>query len=255
MVTGLKIFASHFAEYRDQYIIIGGAATWLVLDAAGLEHRATKDLDIVLCAEVMDATFGNILRDFIRAGGYKNQEKSEGGKFFYRFYEPIQKDYPYMLELFSRKPDGLAIFNDSHLTPIPFEENVSSLSAILLEDDYYAFIHKHKKEIEGISIVGEECLIPLKAHAWLDLTRRKADGQQVDSKNIRKNHNDVLRLYQILSPDLNIDLPDSIKKDFRDFLNASEPELTPQLLKQLGLEGYSATAIINTIKTVYGISD
>jgi hypothetical protein len=255
MVTGLKKFASHFTEYRDRYIIIGGTATWLVLDAAGLEPRATKDLDIVLCAEVMDATFGNTLWEFIQAGGYKNQEKSEGEKTFYRFYDPTQKDYPFMLELFSRKPDGLAISNDSHLTPIPFDEDVASLSAILLEDDYYGFLHQHKKEIERISIVGEECLIPLKARAWLDLTRRKAAGLAVDSKNIRKHRNDVLRLYRILSPGLNIDLPDSIKKDLLDFINAIEPELTPQLLKQLSLEGDSAANIIKTIKTAYGISD
>lgn len=106
-MVGLKKFSSHFADYQDRYIVIGGAATWLVLDAAGLEPRATKDLDIVLCVEVLDANFGIAFWEFIRAGGYEIQEKSEGEKSFYRFRKPAQTDYPYMLELFSRKPDSL----------------------------------------------------------------------------------------------------------------------------------------------------
>ncbi|NTV93445.1 MAG: hypothetical protein HGA72_09360 [Chlorobiaceae bacterium] len=250
-MVGLKKFASHFADYQDRYLLIGGAATWLVLDAAGLEPRATKDLDIVLCVEVLDANFGIALWEFIRAGGYEIQEKGQGEKSFYRFRRPIQRDYPVMLELFSRKPDGLTLNNNSQLTPIPIDENISSLSAILLEDDYYNFLHRHKREIEGISIVGEECLIPLKARAWMDLSRRKEKGEQIDSKNIRKHRNDILRLYQVLSPNLNIELPESIKKDLQEFLLGVEPELTPQLLKDLTISGESIANIINTINTVY----
>jgi len=201
-MEGLKKFASHFADYQNRYVLIGGAATWLVLDAAGLEPRATKDFDIVLSIEVLDANFGIALREFILAGGYEIKEKNDGEKSFYRFQKPTQIDYPFMLELFSRKPDGLVLDNNCHLTPIPIDEDISSLSAILLEDDYYDFLHRHKKEIEGVSIVGEECLIPLKARAWMDLSRLKKNGKQVDNKNIRKHRNDILRLYQLLSPPL-----------------------------------------------------
>ncbi len=254
MVTGLKTFASHFTEYQDCYMLIGGAATWLVLNDAGLEPRATKDLDIVICVEVLDANFGRALWEFIQAGCYEIQEKSEGEKSFYRFRRPTQRDYPVILELFSRKPDGLTLNNDSHLTPIPIDEDVSSLSAILLADDYYDFLHRHKKEIEGVSIVGEECLIPLKAQAWLDLSKRKGNGEQVDNKNIRKHRNDVLRLYQILSPDQKVDLPELIKKDLKDFLNAIEPDLTPELLNNLNIKEEPAANIIKTIRIVYGIA-
>ena len=48
MVVGIDKFAEHFAEFKDRYVLIGGTATWLVLDEVGLEARATKDLDIVL---------------------------------------------------------------------------------------------------------------------------------------------------------------------------------------------------------------
>jgi len=255
MVLGLNRFAEHFADFRDQYALIGGAATWLVLDEAGIEPRATKDLDIVLCIEALEPAFGIAFWEFIKAGGYEIQEKSEGAKIFYRFQRPTQPDYPAMLELFSRKPDTVVIGEDSHLTPIPLDEDVSSLSAILLDDDYYDFLHRNKREINDVSIVSEECLIPLKARAWLDLTQRKADGEKVDSKNIRKHRNDVLRLYLLLSPEKRIDLPETIREDLTSFLRAIEPELSSQLLNQLEIKGVHASEVLQTIRAIYGMAE
>src|SRR5660398_198980 len=80
MVVGLDRFAAHFAAYEDRYVLIGGAATWLVLDEAGVEARGTKDLDIVLCVEALDPAFGAVFWEFIWAGGYEIQEKSGGTK-------------------------------------------------------------------------------------------------------------------------------------------------------------------------------
>ena len=103
--------------------------------------------------------------------------------------------------------------------------------------------------------MGEECLIPLKARAWLDLTKRKANGDRVDSKNIRKHRNDILRLYQLLTPGRHIDMPETVKKDLKDCLLAVEPELTPRILKDLNISEASVATVMNTIKTVYGIAD
>ena len=55
-------------------------------------------------------------------------------------------------------------------------------------------------------------LIPLKAKAWIDLNERKVSGGQVDSKDIRKHKNDVLRLSALLLPDVILDLPDALLK-------------------------------------------
>ena len=254
MIVGLEKFATHFAGYQDRYILIGGAAAWLLLDDAGITPRATKDLDIVLCLEALNSEFGAAFWEFIKAGEYKFQEKSDGSKSFYRFRKPTQPGFPVMLELFSRMPDISIIGDDSHLTPIPIGEDVSSLSAILMDENYYDFIHQHKREISGISLIGEECLIPLKARAWLDLTKRKADGENVDSKDIRKHRTDVLRLYQLLPPDLQVELPRSIQNDLRAFLETVAPELNQNLLKNLGIQGVGVADVIQTITTVYGIT-
>ena len=120
----------------------------------------------------MDAAFVQAFWEFVRAGGYEVQEKSTGEKQFYRFQKPTNADYPFMLELFSRQPDVLQVAEGSHLTPLPMEEDASSLSAILLDNDYYDFIRAGRQEIDGLPMVGAAQLIALKARAWLDLTER-----------------------------------------------------------------------------------
>lgn len=57
MVVGLDVFRLAFAGFENQYALIGGAATEAHLEAAGLEFRATKDLDIVLCLEALTPEF------------------------------------------------------------------------------------------------------------------------------------------------------------------------------------------------------
>ena len=121
------------------------------------------------------------------------------------------------MELFSRAPDVLQIAEGSHLTPLPMEEEVSNLSAILMDGEYYEFIRAGRKETDGLPWVGAEHLIPLKARAWLDLSRRKADGETVDSKAIKKHKNDVFRLYQIITP-LEEPPPSQVRQDLSDFI-------------------------------------
>jgi len=48
VIVGIDRFRQHFAGNEDHYAIIGGAACDLLFDRAGLEFRATKDIDMVL---------------------------------------------------------------------------------------------------------------------------------------------------------------------------------------------------------------
>ena len=71
MVVGIDRFREHFAGHEDEYVLIGGAACDVIFADAGLAFRATKDLDVVLCVEVVNAEFATALLGFIEAGGYK----------------------------------------------------------------------------------------------------------------------------------------------------------------------------------------
>ncbi len=223
-IRGLTNFRDHFAGFEAEYVLIGGVASHLALDQAGLEFRATKDLDIVLCAEALSAEFVRRFWVFVGAGKYEVQERSDGKKQFYRFKKPENAEYPFMLELFCRKPDEIELDAEGHLTPVPMDEEISSLSAILLDDDYYACIKRGRTVIDGVSILGPEYVLLFKARAWLDLSKRKASGEKVDSKHIKKHRNDVFRLFPLLSENQRVESAASIRDDMKEFVGAMRAE-------------------------------
>ena len=253
MVRGLDLFRDWFAAYTDQYLLIGGTAASLTMEDAGLTYRATKDLDIVLHVEVLTPAFGEAFWRFVNAGGYQLQQVSDTGQpKFYRFQKPTDVRYPAMIELFARAPDGLTPAEGSQLTPIPLDEAVSSLSAILLDETYYAFILAGRREMGGLSWVGEDRLIPLKAIAWLDLKARKDQGAAIDARDIRKHLNDVLRLSQLLAPTTRIPLDPKSGTDLARFLAevAADTSIDPQAL-QLGK--ISVAELVARIAQAYGL--
>lgn len=219
MVKGLDVFREHFSEVTDQYVLIGGTAATLAMNEVGLDFRATKDLDIVLHLEALSPAFGTAFWTFVERGGYQIRQASETGKpVLYRFKDPASPGFPAMLELFCRSPDGIQLVEGSHLTPIPFDEAVASLSAILLDDAYYEFTMEGRREVDGLPWIGAEQLIPLKARAWLDLSARKSEGENIDGRDIRKHANDVIRLSQLLSPESRIALKPQIAGDLSRFV-------------------------------------
>lgn len=253
MVKGLEIFKGHFAGYETQYLLIGGTAASLVFGQANLSFRATKDLDIVLIVEALDAAFASRFWQFIEAGGYEIRQANETGRpIFYRFQKPTEPRFPAMLELFSRAPEGLQLAPNSHLAPIPVDEAVSSLSAILLNETYYTFLLEGRRILDGLPFIGEDRLIPLKASAWLDLVQRKAVGEAVDAKAIRKHANDVLRLSQLFAPTTTLALPEPIAQELRRFLSAvaQEGTLNPS---DLGIRAPLQT-VLERIAASYGLN-
>lgn len=85
----------------------------------------------------------------------------------------------------------------------------------------------------GLPWVGEDRLIPLKAVAWLELSARKDKGEAVDSKDVRKHLNDVLRLSQLLAQDTRIEMTARIADDLSRFLEAlrADASIDPRMLK------------------------
>lgn len=248
MVTGFESFKRWFSEYSEQYAIIGGTACDLLMSEEGMDFRATRDIDMVLIVESLTPQFGERFWSYIRDAGYEHRNKSTGEPQFYRFTNPKSRDYPYMIELFSRRADAIALSDDAVLTPLPLDHEISSLSAILLDDAYYQFLRKGKTIIDGIPILDAMHLIPFKAKAWLDLRQRKEAGE-VDSKNIRKHKNDVIRLSMLLRENDTIDLPQAIRNDMKGFLSAMREESID--LKALGIRGTSQEEITGRLLTAY----
>ena len=180
--------------------------------------------------------------------GYEHRNKSTGLPQFYRFSHPRNPEYPFMLELFTRRMDALILPENATLTPLPIDDAISSLSAILLNNEYYEFLLHGRIQINGITILDAGYLIPFKAKAWLDLTNRKSSGENVDSKNIRKHKNDIFRLSSLLSQNSRIHVTSEIYKDIQTFLQAMRQDVIDT--KQLGLTRPKET-ILKILQSTY----
>jgi len=249
MVRGIETFKKWFEGYDDQYVIIGGTACDILMSAEGADFRATKDIDMVLIIETLTTDFGNRFWEYVKEGGYQNKNKSNGEPQFYRFTDPGNPDFPYMIELFSRRLNSIQLPPDAELTPLPLDDDIYSLSAILVDDDYYNFLRTGSTVIDGVPILDAAHLIPFKAKAWLDLSARKVAGETVDSKHIRKHKNDVFRLSEFLTPDLAIETPATIKTDLTDFCSEMESEDVD--LKSLGIRGNKVGILENILKVYF----
>jgi hypothetical protein len=128
--------------------------------------------------------FPEALWRFVRDGGYAEWRSGDGVVHFYRFVDPQTSGYPHMLELFARHPDFELRDEEGDIAPLPFDEDISSLSAILLDDDYYGLISEGLTVVDGISIPDEAHLIPLKMRAHIDLNDRAAAGQHVNGADL-----------------------------------------------------------------------
>lgn len=253
MVTGLERFRDHFSAYTDRYVLIGGAAVELLMDRAGIDFRLTKDLDVVLLVESLDAEFGDTFWEFITTGGYERRHKSTGKPSFYRFHSPTDSSFPYMVELFARRDGLIELPLEAVIGPLPIAEEVSSLSAIMLDDDYYEFVRTGMVMVDGVPLLGATHLIPLKARAWLDLTDRRARGENVQGDEIRKHRADVVRLYQLLTPSERVVLPARIAEDFvsfidRAFVDGYDPA-------RVGLSRTTIDDVTATLREAFGLGE
>ncbi len=236
MVKGLEVFGKYFADFKDQYVIIGGAACDIHIQAAELIPRATKDIDMILIVEELSAEFVQRFWDFIVDGRYERNENGEKERKYYRFLKPANEEFPVQVELFSRNPGLLDLDERVHLTPVPTPDDLSSLSAILLDNAYYHLVIDHSEIVNGIHWASIEALICLKAKAFIDISRRIAEGIKEDNKQLRKHKGDIFRLGILLAESDVYILPDQVSEDLRVFLNLIKYDLPDKaIFKEMGV--------------------
>ncbi len=157
-----------------------------------------------------------------------------------------------MIELFSKGPDFLPDAEGLETAPLHIDDEVSSLSAILLDDDYYDLLLKGIRTISGVSVLDVTAIIPFKVKAYLELSDRRNRLGDVDSRKVKKHKNDVFRLAQLLTGRENIVLPDEIAQDMRLFL--SDCSGSSLNLKQIGIVGPSMATLLETIAGAYSLA-
>ena len=245
MGTEINSFIEKFKDYADCYTVIGGTACDILMTEAGTDFRATKDIDMILIMEARYKEFAHIFWEFIREGGYRFGWKNSEKAHFYRFTEP-RSGYPAMIELFSREPNYINFIPDG-IIPIHIDEDTSSLSAILLNDDYYKFMLTGRRVVSGISVLDTEHLIPFKMYAWLDLKDKKARGEHVNERDLKKHKYDVFRLLQIARRNNKIETNGIVRENIIRFMEEIRMENIPFIQLLLPFEMQEALAYLGEI--------
>lgn len=221
-VTGIDKFREAMLGHEKEYVLIGGGACSILFDDVGDTFRLTKDLDVVVLVDDCDPSFGRAIWGFVRSGGYEAWKRKEGNCVYYRFVlppgSPNVGEYPGEIELFARRPDFVLENEGSHIAPLSFDETVSSLSAIILNDGYYDFIRANAESIGGITTLSALYIIPLKMRARVDNWRLHDEGKQISEKVLKKHRNDVVKLSDLLPADARLELGGQLRIDAELFL-------------------------------------
>jgi|SRR5665213_2753073 len=252
MVRGLDVFKKYFRAFPENYVVIGGTACDMIIEGADLIPRATKDIDIILVVEALTSEFVTQFWQFVRDGKYERREKSGDGRQYYRFMKPEDTTFPFQVELFSRIPDTIDLQAGAHLTPIPVDDDLSSLSAILMDNDYYNFMIAHSTDEDGLHRANTEALICLKAKAFLELTERIANGSTEDKKQLKKHKADVFRLAVMMRENEVHDLPAPIKAQLQTFMNIAAEELPDkEIFKVMGLGNVAVKNVYDQLVSTF----
>lgn len=252
MIRGMATFAEFFKAYQEDYIVIGGLATAMVMNDLGFISRATKDIDLVVVSKNNEAFIKALLR-FIDQGRYKTKERTVNPDRhnLFRFFDSPDLEYPEQIELFAIHDKDSAIIQDTTIIPIDTPEFYPYLSAILLNQDYFELLIRHTNVIDGLHVATPTALIPLKMHAYNNLvSTRKSDA--------KKHLNDVIKLSAALSGEEKVNLTGEPKADFDAFipiLEALDQHQIEQVLKGAEIGALSKADVIEILHQVYASED
>jgi len=251
MIPCIDIWRERFAEDSDCYVVIGGAARELIYADRGVwEDTTTKDLDVVLIAEALDAGFVSRFMSFVREGAYSHVTKS-GDTQMFRFSLPSDDSFPQQVELLCRRPEYMRGVEAS-IGKVSVDDAEYSLSAILLDDDYYGLLASGVAVTKryGIPTLAQEYLPVFKMRAFDDLQTRRKRGEVVHSGEIGKHRRDVMRLMAIMPDGVKVELPDQVRREVERFLQLVE-EPGKSYMRSIGLGGVSFADIEHRIREVY----
>lgn len=256
-MVGLDKFREAFKEYADNYVIIGGTACDIAMTGTTVRPRATHDIDMIVIVENMTPQFGQRFWEFVREAGYRPERHktvdNEPAKYeLYRFVDG-KPGYPEMIELLSRHPDVLGSPKGLVIEPLPISDDVSSLSAIIMDDDFYHFTISNSVVTDGIRHASPIALIALKARAYLNLTNDKVAGKHVNTRDIKKHRSDVLKNVVIATDDT-ISVPQSVSDCVHGFAASIRSEydsLSRPLAKALDMDEALLNPLLDQLDNLF----
>ena len=160
-----------------------------------------------------------------------------------------------MIELLSRHPDVLGEPKGFVIEPLPLGNDTSSMSAIMMDDDFYHFTIEHSRLTDGIRHADPVALVALKAKAYLNLVADKQSGKHVNSKDIKKHRSDVLKNVVIIE-DSSVEVPAPIAaciNEFVDSIRDNWDELADSLAVSLGQDKEFVSELLDQLQKLFVI--
>ena len=241
--NNLRSFRETFKDYADYYTVIGGTACMILMEEAGRNFRATKDVDMILIMEDGGEEFCKVFWEYVLRGKYVCGWK-ESEPHYYRFTDPIP-GFPGKIELFSKREDFKL---DARIIPVHVDDDVSSLSAIALDNDFYDFMKTGRRVVDGISILGAEYVIPFKMYAWLNNLDLRKKGEQINTDDIKKHKNDIFRLVPLTNPEVKVQTAGNVRATVLAFLEAMKAE---NVASEFLANGRTKEETLELIKQLY----
>ena len=165
--------------------------------------------------------------------------------------------YPAQIELLSKQPDVLGEPSGFHLTPIPVGEQVPSLSAILMDKEYYDQTIDRSIIEEGVRIANPLSLMCLKVKAFLNLTEEKKTNFNIRTYDIKKHRDDVFKLLAMrIDPFEPVELSTTMKENLTQFIDMMESSLPNQSLQDsLQRTNDNIQEFLNIMKDIFKIKE
>lgn len=225
-VRGIDGFREFFKDYADSFAVIGGCACAEWCGQMDVGFRATQDVDMVLLLESKASGFFARFWEYVRFAGYElTRRKGDESTRLFRFIKPRDVfAFPKQIELLTGI-DNLEIPDDVRVVHLSLEDEVYSLSAILMHSEYYGLVMKHRSVSQlGLPVVNMEILPLLKMKAYLNLLKDVQEGRFIAEHDRTKHRNDVFQLAVLLPASSRVVLSEAVKNDVRVFLDLFSPE-------------------------------
>lgn len=129
-------------------------------------------------------------------------------------------------------------------------KKIRSLSAIVLDDDYYHLIQMNRVVIKEISVLSLEFIVILKIKAYLDLSELKKQGVDIKSSHIRKHRSDVLKIVrEMMMIEVHSQLCDAVKSDVQCFIQMINDDIQSNV--NLGIRPIVVKGILKKINLIF----
>lgn len=229
--AGLNHFEEYFKDFRESYVVVGGFATLMHLEKQLEGHgKVTQDIDLVLLTTA-SIEMAQKIKAYVREGEYTIQKGEKDNFSYYRFVNPKVENFAKEIELFAVKDQALLLGEGQRIIPVDPEEGLYSLSAIMLDNEYFEMIKNNIDNSNRVPCTNTLATIMLKISAFYDLKSRGDDKW-------KKHRRDILKLVLLLTGEEQLELKGRMVEDvemFMEHLKTLDDKMIKNITSMIGI--------------------